>query len=512
MKKTYTAKERNAYLASMAGQNIIYNIIGAALAYYLQFTILIPALVVSTIMTIARVWDALNDFMMGTIVDKTRSKWGKCRPYLIFVPIPIFIVTVLCFINFGFFGAKGPVMDVLIVAWAAFTYILFGMTYTVGDIPLWGVTALMTEDEKDRNKLLALARLFGGIGGGITLLSIQSVALWLGEKLKPLTGSAAEGERWGFFLAALIFAAIGTALFQICGFVIKEKIPATEKKPSLKENFKIIMGNKPFKQILLSGIMGSPKTIVAIVAMPLVTYYFASKDPVLAFVYLLLLGGGMFIGQFFGMAFTPKLLGKFAKKNLYNYSNLISALPYLLIFIFYLVSPRGALATSPVLLGIMFILFAVNGFMGGINTVLQTSMIADCIDYEEYKTGTRPDGVFFAGQTFLAKLTAGIATILSGIAYTAVGFSDAKIGALNDYIANMGAGDLLPRDMPQYDSFMMILFFLVSVPPAIGSLITVIPTWKYSLDDKVYKGIIDELNEKRRLRAEEQAAEVKEIE
>jgi Na+/melibiose symporter-like transporter len=104
--KTYTGKERTVYLMGLAGQNILYNIIGASLAYYLQFTILIPAIAVSTIMAAARVWDAFNDPMMGTIVDKTRTKLGKCRPYLLAVPGPILIITVLCFVNFGFFDTS----------------------------------------------------------------------------------------------------------------------------------------------------------------------------------------------------------------------------------------------------------------------------------------------------------------------------------------------------------------------------------------------------------------------
>ena len=137
--RTYTTKEKYLYLTGLAGQNIIYNIIGACLAYYLQFTILIPAMTVSLIMTLARVWDAFNDPIMGTIVDRTRIKIGKCRPYLIAVPIPILIITVLCFTNFGFYGQGSKSLDSLIVAWAATTYILWGMTYTVGDIPLWGV-------------------------------------------------------------------------------------------------------------------------------------------------------------------------------------------------------------------------------------------------------------------------------------------------------------------------------------------------------------------------------------
>lgn len=494
---TYTKGERNVYLLSMAGQNIIYNIIGAALAYYFQFVILIPALIVGVLMTVARVWDALNDFIMGTFVDKTRSKWGKCRPYLIYVPIPILIITILCFISFGFYG-ESLGKNILIVAWGSIMYILWGMTYTIGDIPLWGVTALMTEDSHDRNKLLSFARIAGGIGGGVVMLSIIPLSLKFGGMLTAaLNISAANGERWGFLLAAALFAVIGTALYQLCGFKIKERVVSSEKKPSLKENFITMKNNKPFMQIMLSGILGSPKMLIAIAAMPLINYYFATKDPGMSMVYMIILGGGMFLGNFTGMGIAPALLKKFKKKNIYNISNLSSALPFAAIFITYLATPRGELATSIPLIIFFTFLFMINGFFSGLVTVLQSYMIADCIDYEEHKSGNRPDGIFFAGQTFIAKLTTGIATILGAIAYAAVGFSDAAIEGLNEYIANIGPNDLLPREMPIYDNYMMILFFIVSIPPAIGCLLSVIPTWKYELDDDLHKKIILELNERR---------------
>ncbi|MEG1846382.1 MAG: MFS transporter, partial [Oscillospiraceae bacterium] len=86
-------------------QNIIYNVISAGLAFYFQSVIFIPAMAISVIFFIARVWDAINDPMMGTIVDKTRTKYGKCRPYLIIVPGIICIITILCFVN-GFYSAN----------------------------------------------------------------------------------------------------------------------------------------------------------------------------------------------------------------------------------------------------------------------------------------------------------------------------------------------------------------------------------------------------------------------
>ena len=127
--RTYTSRERNFYLAGMVGQNIIYNVVGAALSYYFQFTLAIPAIIVTVLMAIARVWDALNDPIMGTIVDKTRTKWGKCRPYLIYIPMPIFVITTLCFVNFGFYEVGQTAMNALIVAWAAVTYLLWEIAY-----------------------------------------------------------------------------------------------------------------------------------------------------------------------------------------------------------------------------------------------------------------------------------------------------------------------------------------------------------------------------------------------
>ncbi len=488
--KTYSASERNWYLIGLAGQNMIYNIIGAALSYYLQFTLLIPALTVSIIMAAARVWDAFNDPMMGTIVDYTRSKWGKCRPYLMILPIPIMIITIACFTNFGFYG-QGLVSNGLIVFWAAFTYILWGMIYTMADIPLWGVTSLMTESEKDKTKLLSLARIAAGIGGGVTLLAVQPMALALGGMLEGKVGDAAVAEKYGFLIAAAVFTVIATALFIPLGFKIKERIQPTTQRYSLKDNFKIALKNKPFRQIIVSGIFGSTKMLIALAAMPLVTYYFSSKNALLALFYMVLLGGGMFLGQFIAMGFTPMLIKKFSTKTLYNWSNIFGAIPFVLIFVVFLIAPSAL--TAPVWLIVCFILFLVAGAANGITTVLQSTMIAGAIDYEEYKNYRRPDAVFFSGQTFVTKLQSGIATIISGIAYTIVGFSDSRVSELNSYINAGGT----PRMVGEYASFMMILFLIVSILPAIGCLLSIIPTWKYCLNDDEHRRILWILKQRR---------------
>ncbi|MFY9114668.1 MAG: MFS transporter, partial [Dethiobacteria bacterium] len=157
--KTYTRKERNYYLLGLTGQNIIYNVIGVGLALYYTEALYVPPATVALLMLIARLWDACNDFIMGAIVDRTRSKLGKCRPYLLIAPLLIMVITIAAF-SAPFNYHQNPTLTVVFIY---VTYILWGMIYTMGDIPLWGITALMTESEKDRTKLLSLARIAGSV-------------------------------------------------------------------------------------------------------------------------------------------------------------------------------------------------------------------------------------------------------------------------------------------------------------------------------------------------------------
>lgn len=491
--RTYTKTEKNMYLTGLAGQNVIYNVIGATLAYYLQFTLLIPAIAVSTIMAIARVWDAFNDPMMGTFVDRTSTKWGKCRPYLMFVPIPILIITVACFLN-GFFDPTMGMFEgknAAIVIWAGVAYVCWGMLYTVGDIPLWGITALMTESEHARTKLLAAARIVSGIAAGICLVALQPLALKIGAMFGDKMGDSARGERMGFIVCATAFALIGTVMFQMTGLFTKEKIRPVIKKNSIKDNFKLMFTNKPFRQTFLSGLLGSPKQLLLLCAMPLVTYYFASKDPGKALLYMIFLGGSVFLGQFVAQAFVPSMLKRWSKKDVYNWCNLICVIPFIMAFGLYLMAPNEL--TKPIYLSMLCVLFFIGGGGNGITMVIQSLMIADAVDYEEYHSNLRPDGVFFSGQSFVTKLGAGISTIISGIGYSIVGFSDSKVAEVNQYIANGG----IPRENPEYSPYLMILFFLVTIPPAVGFLLSVIPTWHYCLSNEEHEKILLELSRRR---------------
>ncbi|MEG0546237.1 MAG: glycoside-pentoside-hexuronide (GPH):cation symporter [Oscillospiraceae bacterium] len=488
---TYTPTERNMYLLGMFGQNIIYNVISAGLAFYFQSVIFIPAMAISVIFFVARVWDAINDPMMGTIVDKTRTKYGKCRPYLIIVPGIICIITILCFVN-GFYSANNTMAkNAFIISWAAISYILWGMTYTVGDIPLWGITALMTQDENDRSKILALSRIAAGIAGGLVLATIIPVSQAVGKMLEASVGDTNKATQYGFIIVAAVFSVLGCGLFQLTGIFTKERVKQSAETHTMKENFKLMWSNIPFRQLLISGILRSPMMLLMVVAMTLLAYYYGDNGRTNYTLYLIILGGAIFGGQFIAMAITPKLTEKYEKKKLYNFFSLGSAVPFCLIFICYLIAPSEL--DKPLWLVILAILFSIAGAgLGGVN-VLQSVMIADTIDYEEYHHSIRPDGVFFSGQSFVTKLTSGIAAVIQGIVFAIVGFSGSNVEMINNMLKE---GASFKSD-PVFAKYSMAMFFLCSIPPAIGMALSVIPMRKYTLTDEEHQKILSELNEKR---------------
>ena len=502
-KNTYTKKELGGYLVGMFGQNLIYNIVATGLYFYFQNVICLPAMALGWIFALARVWDAINDPMMGTIVDKTRTKWGKCRPYLIIFPAIIGLVTILAFLNGNYAEASTSTQKVLIVVWAAVSYIAWGMVFTVCDIPLWGITSLMTEDENDRSKILGLARIAAGIGGiGVLIVQIA----------QALSGAFGGDMQKGFIVAAVVFTVIATVLFEFAGIFTRERVESkNEKKYGFIENFKIMFRNKPFRQILISGILRSPIQLLMIVAMTLVTYYYANgnimniiklnEDGSFAGINVKILIGlgsvaiGLFAGQFIAMGITPSLIKKIEKKKLYNFYSIAGAVPFSVIYVLYKIS-GGDLTTTfwSIMVGICM-LFASASF-GGIN-VLQSVMIADCVDYEEYHNGVRTDGVFFSGQSFITKLSAGIATLLSSVVFSYVGYSGANVDKLNKAI-EQGASFITYDGGTGAGKYASAMFFLISVLPAIGMLLSAIPTLKYAMSDEEHTRILDELVEKRK--------------
>ena len=508
-RNTYTKGELVGYLVGMFGQNVIYQVIAAGLvSVYLGTVLYIPATAVSAIIFAARIWDALNDPMMGTIVDRTHTKWGKCRPYLIFFPAIIGVMTILCFMN-GIYTDEGK-SKVLIVAWAAISYIVWGMLFTVCDIPLWGITSLMTEDQDDRAKIIGFARMAAGVGGIGTVIAFvpgflkqffvgkYNAMAEAGEITQQMANIYTSRAAW---IATVIgITVVASIFFEVAGLVTRERVPGdAEDKRGIIDNFKIMWNCLPFRQILISGIIRSPLQLLMILAMPLMLYYYTDNafenignlDGGQRLFKIALIGLAVFIPQFAAMALTPNFVKKFENKKIYNFYSVAGAIPYALIFVAYIVFKGNLLGWGAVVITSVCIGLA-SASMGGIN-VMQSIMIADCVDYEEYHKGYRPDGVFFSGQSFLTKLSGGIAALIQGIVYAVVKFSGENLDNIN-FELSKGA-HFYDLDGGKYAAAM---FFLISIPIAAGMILSALPIKNYAMTDAEHKQMLDELIEKRK--------------
>lgn len=494
---TYTKKERNMYLIGLMGQNVIYNIIATGMTFYFQSVIFIPAIAISVIMGVARIWDAINDPMMGTIVDRTRTKWGKCRPYLFFVPAIVMVTTFLTFVNKQYSVANDAKTNTLIIAWAAISYILWGMTYTAGDIPIWGITSLMTESEKDRASILSWARIVAGIAGAFTLLTIVPISQSVGASFTAGGMSQKDGLQWGFIVVCGILTVIGSLMFQCAAFAKERVVQPSDEHKGFIDNVKIMWACKPFRRILISGVLKAPMQLLLGVSMTLMSYYYGDNGGAgqSYMTYMAILGGAMFGSQFIVMGFVPKLCEKFEKRTVYNASTVVGVIPFTAIFVMYLIDGTGLYKTHWVV--IMALMFALAGAGMGASTVMQSILIADCVDFDEHRTGYRPDGVFFSGQSFITKLGAGISSFIQGIVFAVVGFSGDAVAACNELLANSPASDYMFATSPEFESYRFGMFFLMSIPTAVSCVISILPMMKYEITNKKHKEIMEDLTAKR---------------
>lgn len=300
----------------------------------------------------------------------------------------------------------------------------------------------------------------------------------------------------GFIIVAVILTIIGCGMFQMTGVFVRERVPSAEQKFGFKENFKIMWGNKPFRNQLISGVLRSPIQILLSVAMTLMSYYYGNYfgDYML---YMIIFGGAIFGGQFIAMALVPKLAEKHDKTRMLIGSTIMGAIPFALIYPVYLLAPRDL--DQPLWVAILFVVFALAGGGIGALNVLQSVMIADAVDYEEYHKGYRPDGVFFSGQSFITKLSAGISSIIQGVGYSIVGFSGDNVSACNEALR---AGASFKDQFPQYAGMM---FFLCSIPPAIGLFLSIIPLRHYGMTDEEHRTILEALVQRRNAQTEETA-------
>ncbi len=426
--------QARAIVAAGFGQNVILTTVTTfVLVYLLQFAHLSTAgiAVVTTIITVAKVLDAISDPVMGSIIDMTRSRWGKLRPYILFSALPVALLTGLLF-------AVPDAPEPAQLIFFGVVYVLWGFAYTVCDVPFWALIGSAFPDPAVRNRVVSNVRAFGAISLGLATLGMPYLALAL--SFGPTTTGA------GWSRAVFLVAIVGMSLYTLAFFYGRERETAASTRLTFRQLFGTLFVNRPLLLVLLGSVLGFGRNIVQ--AGGAVFAVIAYGDTT----YFTLIGAAIILGLVISAFLTPLLLRRIAPRSLIIGSSLVGAALYVALFF---VGFRSLVA--------MMVFIFLTGLTLGIFLVVQTTMIADAVDDAELRTGVRNDGISFATLTFVSKIMAALSVLVFGLFVVLAGYQD---------------GVTVTAHMQQ------VVFVAITLAPAASCVLSAIPFSFYRLGER----------------------------
>ena len=480
-KKYISKKEFLSFAAGSLGQGMVYSIMSSYISDFYLNILRVTPLFVLFLMLLARVWDAINDPIMGMIADRLNPKHGKFRTYLILTPVPIAILTFLLFF-------APDISDTAKMVYAAVTYVAWGMIYTMSDVPFWGLPNAMTPNPAERGNLISIGRTTNGVGSALPM----AIFMLLGFILPSLGLSGLELEKTKYMTIAIIASVLGNLLFVNVYFHAKERVPIPHPPARDKKQpgaLKLLFTCKPMMLVVAMGVLSSGRYMYQAGAIHAARYAFytgpalegltaAAKEAaiqqsisLISTVFAVATAAGMF-GT---MLLMPKLMKRFSYRSILISTCLIGFVSSMIMFFigydhFWACVPFLVLSCIP---------------CGSIN-VLTYAMVGDCLDYMEWSTGRRETGLGSACQSFVAKLGNAMATSFIVLMYIIVKLDLNTIGV-----------SYTPNPLEMAANVRGGIFMIVSLIPAISLLLCTIPMFFYDLTEKKKEKITQELQKRR---------------
>ncbi len=410
------------------GSQCSWTLISSYLTVFYTDVVGLTPVVISAIMLIARIWDAVNDPMFGAIAENTHTKWGRFRPYILWGAPILALFNCLTFLNLDIPSSWKAI-------WCGFTYIGCGMAYTAVNISTQCVANCMTALNEERVALNA----FKGVGSGLIQMVISAVTM---PMILHFGGGSASSAK-GYFMAALVFSIVCVPCFWVCFASTKEILGSTGKKESIGDTMKNLVNSFKFTfrdrnavflmlamLTFLTGLFGR----IGIMA-----YYFIyiMGNPVLIAGFATAMSAGMLVVNFY----APFLLNRFSKK----YVGAAGCILQALCCVFFFIIGENNIVSMVV----------PSGFLYGVTNLVSIScftLSAEIIDDSWLRTGVRSDGVISSCISFSTKLGNAIGGSVGILALSAVG-----------YVANAEnlAADVLTR-MDMVINFAPAAFFVVA--------------------------------------------------
>jgi probable glucitol transport protein GutA len=422
-------RENGSYGLYFFGQNIFYALLATFLLTF--FTdIGIPASLVGIITLVTKIWDAIIDPVFGGIVDKLNLKGGKFIPWLRISLVLIPLITIIMFAI--------PAGDIIPLpakfAWALISNILWGVAYSMCDIPIFGLVTVMTEDQGERTTMMSIGRLFSQIGTMVVFVAIPAVRSLMGGWFQTVAALS---------ILALIF------MSPLC-FTAKERIKArtNEKSVTIKDMLKYVAGNKYLLYYYGSNIITGALNIAMALHL-LVARIVLGDESQMIILAVLQIVPGLIAG-----AIVPFIAKKIDKYYIFLFCTILAII---LRVVLYFVGFND--------LPTLYVLSAVSGIPSGFVTIISFMFTPDCAEYGQYKSGFSASGITFACQTFSSKLVSALSTAVAAFALGAIAFVEGE-GAT------------------QATGFSDALWAVYVLVPVVGSLIALPLLLKYKLRDK----------------------------
>lgn len=425
------------------GQNLIFGLWSNYMLVFYTDIFGIAAGTASIIMLLTRVWDGINDPMMGSIADRTRTKWGRYRPWLLFMAPVIVIFLVLNF-------SSPDLSPTLKVVYAGITYVMMSMAFTAVDVPYWTMPAAMSSDVKKRSRIISFSRMSTTLAA--TILGIIAI---------PLIHALGQGDKQkGYMMTALAVGLIGAGFYLIGFCCIREHVqPALNQKITFKSSVKAIIQNKPLLLLLCCGLLGNIGTMLK---QGMVIYYVkdcvGSENLIPTFSLLFL------PGMIFGLIIAPVFAKRFDSKSVFIGARVFGIIVDVIFFF-------AGFENIPL---VMF-LYALTSIPLGISSVVSATMLTNTIEYAEWKFGNRQEGLISSTQTLTAKI---------GMALSA-----GVIGAvleIADYVPNHVTSE---TQMMMHGAFTLFCAFI--------GVLAIIPMLFNKFTDKEHQRIMNKLAERK---------------
>ena len=383
-------KEKVSYGLGAVGKDMVYMLSASYILYYYQDILGVSAIAMGVILLVARIFDAFNDPIMGIVVAKTKTRWGKFRPWLMIGTVTNAVVLFAMFAAPPSLDAKG------LTAYAAITYILWGITYTMMDIPYWSMIPAFTESGKEREGLSTLGRSCAGVGSAIvTIVTMMAVY-----------GLGGANERVGFMWFSLIVAVLFIVFISVTCINIRERSTVDMETATVSQMFSALLKNdQAMTAVVAIVLINCSVYITSNLVIYFFKYDFGGVGWYGSYTYFNMFGGAI---QILSMMLFYPLLRKVCENVKIFYICIASAMiGYACLFAITFTSMKSVF----ILFIPGFFIFAANGVL----QVLTTVFLANSVDYGEIKNNRRDESVIFSMQTFVVKLASGVAAFIASI-------------------------------------------------------------------------------------------------